>query len=72
MQLPGVKWEEGNVDCDLPNNALIGGLDSDGAEIVVGRALHEGVYQAAKIIKNKGRAYICKKIINSNILTVFK
>lgn len=43
----------------LPENAVVGGRDSDGSTIYVGRAFHDGDMVPAKVIPNKGVAFVC-------------
>jgi len=38
---------------------VAGGRDSDGSTIYVGRAFHEGDMLPAKVIPDKGVAYVC-------------
>lgn len=42
----------------LPNKALVGGKDSDGSNIYVGRAIHSGVKLPAKAIPSKRACYV--------------
>lgn len=42
----------------LPENAVTGGRDSDGSQIYVGRAFHAGDMLPAKVIPDKGVAYV--------------
>ena len=43
----------------VPPFAVIGGHDSDGTPIYVGRSFHEGDNLPAKVIPSKGCAYVC-------------
>lgn len=43
---------------DVPDNAVQGGNDTDCSPIYVGRATHEGDRIPAKVIPNKGGAFI--------------
>lgn len=43
----------------MPENAVVGGRDSDGSTIYVGRAYHEGDMLPAKVIPDKNVAYVC-------------
>jgi hypothetical protein len=42
----------------LPRNAIVGGRDTDGAQIFVGRAAHEGDLIPCKVIPSKQVAYV--------------
>src|SRR5690349_12831666 len=42
----------------LPRNAILGGRDSDGAQIYVGRAMHEGDLIPCKVLPTKKVAYL--------------
>lgn len=43
----------------MPENAVVGGRDSDGSKIYVGRAFHDGDTLPAKVIPDKNVAYVC-------------
>ncbi|KAG5671493.1 hypothetical protein PVAND_001687 [Polypedilum vanderplanki] len=53
-----LKWKRGDVSSRLPRKAHRGGTDVCGAEIYVGRALHNGWMLPAKIIPSKRSAYV--------------
>jgi hypothetical protein len=53
-----IKWTKGNVSSKLGKKALVGGKDTDGSTIFVGRAFHGGVYLPAKIIPSKKCCYV--------------
>lgn len=44
----------------MPENAVVGGRDVDGSQIYVGRAFHDGDMIPAKVIPDKGVAYVCQ------------
>ena len=43
----------------IPSLAVVGGHDSDGDTIYIGRAEYSGDHLPAKVIPNKGKAYVC-------------
>lgn len=43
----------------MPENAVVGGRDSDGCKIYVGRAFHDGDMLPAKVIPDQNVAYVC-------------
>lgn len=43
---------------DVPSQAIRAGVDSDGGDIYIGRAIHEGGIQPAKVLPSQGCAYI--------------
>lgn len=49
------------------HSPLCGGTDSDGSQIYVGRALHNGIFVPAKIMPEKQEAYISKFFVISDI-----
>ncbi|XP_068992532.1 uncharacterized protein [Neodiprion pinetum] len=53
------RWVSRSGGRPLPENAIRGGRDKDGSEIYVGRAFHEGDMIPAKVIPDKGIAYVC-------------
>ncbi|CRK89235.1 CLUMA_CG002994, isoform A [Clunio marinus] len=53
-----LKWVKGNARSRMSNKALLGGKDSDGASIYVGRAFHQGVWLPAKFIPSKNACYV--------------
>lgn len=54
----------------LDKKAVLGGKDSDGSPIYVGKALHNGVYLPAKIIPSKNACYIGKS--NHNLIKLIE
>ncbi|XP_014475327.1 PREDICTED: natterin-3-like [Dinoponera quadriceps] len=57
--MPGYRWVSRAGAQSLPDAAVQGGRDSDGTTIYVGRAFHEGDMVPAKVMPDKGVAYIC-------------
>ncbi|XP_020292377.1 natterin-3-like [Pseudomyrmex gracilis] len=57
--MPGYRWVNRTGSQSLPQNAVVGGRDSDGSTIYVGRAYHEGDMLPAKVIPDKNVAYVC-------------
>lgn len=57
----------------LDDRALVGGLDSDGSKIFVGRALINQIYFPANIVPSRKKAYICEEFYNifKNIFKLF-
>lgn len=55
---PTSRWENCSSHSGVPADAVIGGHDTDGSQIYVGRAFHEGDQIPAKIIPSKHAAYI--------------
>lgn len=53
-----VSWVHSNVTSVLPRDAILGGRDSDGAPIYVGRATHAGAVLPCKILPSKQAAYV--------------
>ncbi|XP_023032752.1 uncharacterized protein LOC6638414 isoform X1 [Drosophila willistoni] len=51
-------WVHSTPYAALPPYAVIGGHDSDGTPIYVGRSFHEGENLPAKVIPSKGCAYV--------------
>lgn len=47
-----------NFSSKFSKKALVGGKDSDGSKIYVGRAFHAGLYLPAKIIPSKQSCYV--------------
>jgi len=43
----------------MPKDAVLGGRDTDGSLIYVGRASHEGEMIPAKVLPQKQAAYVC-------------
>lgn len=56
----GVKWDKGHTKSKISSGAVLGGKDSDGSLIYVGRAFHNGVFLPAKIIAAKNACYVCE------------
>lgn len=54
------KWREGNVFDGLEKRPVLGGTDSDGSLIYVGRAFHNGQQMPAKIMPSKHECYVSK------------
>ncbi|XP_037938754.1 uncharacterized protein LOC119671937 [Teleopsis dalmanni] len=52
------KWIDATAD-SIPEGALEGGRDADGDVIYVGRVFKDGDLMPAKVIPNKGGAYVC-------------
>ncbi|XP_049946038.1 natterin-3-like isoform X1 [Schistocerca serialis cubense] len=50
-------WRQGNYG-SIPDGAVRAGHDKDGGPIFVGRAFHEGDMLPAKVVPNKGGAYV--------------
>lgn len=44
----------------LPKDAVVGGRDTDGSLIYVGRAQHEGDLLPCKVLPSKQVGYVCK------------
>ncbi|XP_031845112.1 natterin-4 [Nomia melanderi] len=57
--MSGYKWVPRSAAQSLPSNAVVGGRDSDGCTIYVGRAFHEGDMLPAKVIPEKNVGYVC-------------
>ncbi|XP_058810749.1 uncharacterized protein LOC131675688 isoform X2 [Phymastichus coffea] len=57
--MPGYKWVHMSAGMPVPESAVVGGMDIDGATIYVGRALHDGDMLPAKVIPEKNVAYVC-------------
>lgn len=55
----GYKWIHMSAGMPVPDTAVVGGMDIDGATIYVGRALHDGDMLPAKVIPEKHVAYVC-------------
>lgn len=53
-----VQWTPTTSRAPLPRNAILGGRDTDGAQIYVGRASHEGDMIPCKVIPSKQVAYV--------------
>jgi hypothetical protein len=53
-----LKWTRTNFSGKFSKKALVGGKDTDGSTIYVGRAFHAGVYLPAKIIPSKQSCYV--------------
>ncbi|CAD7078238.1 unnamed protein product [Hermetia illucens] len=53
-----MSWVQSAVNSPLPSGAVVGGQDSDGTVIYVGRAYHSGDLLPAKIIPQKQAAYV--------------
>lgn len=53
-----VQWTPTTSRAPLPRNAILGGRDTDGAQIYVGRAFHEGDMIPCKVIPSKQVAYV--------------
>ncbi|KAK9869119.1 hypothetical protein WA026_002877 [Henosepilachna vigintioctopunctata] len=51
-------WVDTHAFNGVPSTALVGGVDSDGDTIYVGRAYHGGDWIPAKVIPNKDVAYV--------------
>ncbi|KAK7793959.1 hypothetical protein R5R35_005821 [Gryllus longicercus] len=51
-------WMDGSYG-GTPDGAVRAGRDRDGDPIFVGRAWHEGDLLPAKVVPNKGGAYVC-------------
>ncbi|XP_039955537.1 uncharacterized protein LOC120771548 isoform X1 [Bactrocera tryoni] len=52
-------WVHSSPYQPVPPGAVVGGHDSDGTPIYVGRSFHEGDNLPAKVIPSKGCAYVC-------------
>ncbi|XP_055918204.1 uncharacterized protein LOC129950333 [Eupeodes corollae] len=52
------RWVASSADSPIPPFAVLGGQDSDGAPIYVGRSYHEGDTLPAKVVPNKHCAYV--------------
>ncbi|KAM7342823.1 uncharacterized protein ACRADG_010104 [Cochliomyia hominivorax] len=52
------KWLHSSPYAPLPANAVVGGYDSDGSTIYVGRSYHEGNHLPVKVIPSKKVAYV--------------
>ncbi|XP_065369116.1 uncharacterized protein LOC135961541 [Calliphora vicina] len=52
------KWFHSSPYAPLPPNAVVGGYDTDGSVIYVGRSYHEGNHLPVKVIPSKRAAYI--------------
>ncbi|KAG5671492.1 hypothetical protein PVAND_001686 [Polypedilum vanderplanki] len=52
------KWRGGNIWSPLEKRPVLGGTDSDGSLIYVGRAMHEGMYIPCKIIPTRNYAAV--------------
>ncbi|XP_011690934.1 PREDICTED: natterin-3-like [Wasmannia auropunctata] len=57
--MPAYRWVNRTSSQSLPENAVSGGRDCDGSPLYVGRAFHDGDMVPAKVIPDKGVAYIC-------------
>lgn len=57
----------------LHDRALVGGLDSDGSKIFIGRALINQSYFPVNIVPSRKKAYICEGFYNifENIFKLF-
>lgn len=55
----GFHWVPVNPGDGVPSDACLGGEDSDGGLIYVGRAFHEGDHLPAKVVVNQNISYIC-------------
>lgn len=53
-----VQWVPATSRGPLPSNAILGGRDTDGAQIYVGRAHHEGELIPCKVLPTKQVAYV--------------
>lgn len=53
-----VTWVHSSVRDALPRDAILGGRDSDGSPIYVGRATHQGAVLPCKILPTKQAAYV--------------
>ncbi|KYN04850.1 hypothetical protein ALC62_04234, partial [Cyphomyrmex costatus] len=53
------RWVSRVSSQSLPENAVTGGRDTDGSKLYVGRAFHDGDMLPAKVIPDKGVAYVC-------------
>ncbi|XP_055371659.1 uncharacterized protein LOC129605757 isoform X2 [Condylostylus longicornis] len=58
IRAPALTWMPSSGSM-LPANAIHAGHDSDGDQIYVGRAYHDGDLLPAKVIFNKNCAYVC-------------
>ncbi|XP_012286337.1 uncharacterized protein LOC105702941 [Orussus abietinus] len=56
--MSGYTWVPRSTGRSLPETAVSGGRDVDGSTIYVGRAFHEGDMIPAKVIPDKGVAYV--------------
>ncbi|XP_012263528.1 natterin-3-like isoform X2 [Athalia rosae] len=52
------RWVHRSAGRPLPDSAVKGGRDSDGTDIFVGRAFHQGDMLPAKVIPEKHIAYV--------------
>ncbi|XP_036342466.1 uncharacterized protein LOC118751757 [Rhagoletis pomonella] len=52
-------WVHSSPYQPVPPFAVIGGHDSDGTPIYVGRSFHEGDNLPAKVVPSKGAGYVC-------------
>ncbi|XP_023032978.1 uncharacterized protein LOC26529673 [Drosophila willistoni] len=52
------EWVRSSVNSPLPPNAFLAGRHSDGSDMYVGRAIHEGDILPAKLIPRKRKAFI--------------
>uniref|UniRef100_T1GCZ0 Uncharacterized protein n=1 Tax=Megaselia scalaris TaxID=36166 RepID=T1GCZ0_MEGSC len=52
-------WTSQSVSNELPPNAVLAGHDSDGSQIYVGRAYHDGDVLVAKYVPSRNQAYVC-------------
>lgn len=50
-------WVEATVDT-LPDDAFVGGTDTDGETLFVGRARHEGALIPGKVAKSHGVCFV--------------
>jgi len=55
---PKAQWQPTTSTSLVPKDAIIGGRDTDGAQIYVGRASHEGDLLPCKVIPSKKVAYV--------------
>lgn len=58
LQIIETTWVHSAPGAPIPPFAVVGGHDSDGSPIYVGRSYHEGDNLPAKVIPSKGCAYI--------------
>lgn len=64
-----LSWVASSVRDLLPRDAVLGGRDTDGSLIYVGRATHEGAVLPCKVIPSKQAAYVSthnKEILKQN------
>lgn len=53
-----MSWVSSSIRDVLPRDAILGGRDSDGSPIYVGRASHDGATLICKVLPSKQAAYV--------------